>query len=119
MDAIIIDDVDDSTDDMFNAHMEDSRIIQLDKKLNKNLSSATVVGLARFSREWAQQVIHELNELISKKDYNRWCYEVLNYVATNHPFYGIKNPGYFWVEIDLPQDLITAKQNIPGDFLST
>lgn len=50
-DAIITDEIDDFKDDMFNAQMEDSRTIQLDKKLNKNLSSATVVGPARFSRE--------------------------------------------------------------------
>ena len=116
-DAIIIDSKVDVRDDMQKARMEGNRILSMDKNLSPALTTAEVVGPAKFSAERAKQIIQHIGNLIDKGEKNQWSYEVFSNIAKNNKFIGIENPGCFWAEIDTLSDLVNANKNIPSNFI--
>jgi len=115
--AIVIDKSGSSSKDMFGAHMDGERILKIDKKLPEHLMAAEAVGPAKFSPAGASRVFDHIEELIAAGEKNRWCYDVFSRIAKDHHFMGIENPGHFWAEIDTPEDLAWATENMPHNFM--
>jgi L-glutamine-phosphate cytidylyltransferase len=116
-DAIIIDHNVNISDDMQKAHMQDNRILKMDKNLSQELASAEVVGPAKFSAEYANKIIQHITNLVDNNEKNQWAYEVFSNIAKDNRFIGIQNPGCFWKEVDTIMDLVNANKNIPPNFI--
>jgi choline kinase len=115
--AIIVDKKSKDKSDMFKAVMNGEQILFMDKNIDPNVSSAEVVGPVKFSKDGAEKIIEDLDCMIQNNKKNDWCYKIFSDFAKNNPFFGIKNSGYFWTEIDTPEDLKRAESNIPDNFI--
>ncbi|MFY9457486.1 MAG: phosphocholine cytidylyltransferase family protein [Candidatus Spechtbacterales bacterium] len=116
-DAIIVDSIKDITTDMVKAQMRGKRIIHASKDLAAHLAGAEVVGPAKFSRQGAAQFMDHIEAPIKAGDKNRWFFYSLGDFGKANNLIGVENPGYFWAEIDTPEDLSAAREKTPANFI--
>jgi len=115
--AIIVDKKVNLFDDMFKTRMIENKILFMDKKVDKENCSASVIGPAKFSKKGADMLINLLDEKIQGGEYTNWCYKIFSYFAEKYEFYGVEHSGSFWEEIDMLSDIERADKNMPPDFL--
>lgn len=116
--AIIVDRIKDITTDMVKAQMNGKRIIHASKDLAAHLARAEVVGPVKLSHQGVDQFINHIEAPIKNGDKNRWFFYSLGDFGKENELIGVENPGYFWAEIDTPEDLSAAREKIPANFIA-
>ena len=111
---MIIDTNDDPTNDMVKMEMSaDGRILAMSKTIPPERVAAEAVGPVKFSQAGGRQFIDLIGSYVAQGDLKRWFFYTIAEFAADHPFAGIKNPGFPWAEIDTPEDLAEASRKVP------
>lgn len=113
-DAIVIDTNPDMESDQVKIEMNGDRIYDMRKDLPAEKTVAEAVGPVKFSPAGGAQYLDFIADELTN-----WLFYTMSDYAKKHDFYGVKNPGYLWAEIDTNEDHTVAADIIPADFMDT
>lgn len=98
------------TSDMQKVSMDGNLIKHMSKDLPEKDAVAEAVGPAKFSRQGANKLIEQLNELNAQGERNHWAYSVFSDFSKKSDFIGIDIGDLDWIEIDDHKDMEDSKR---------
>jgi choline kinase len=111
-DALLYDASTGDEDEQMKVHVRDGSLVEMSKTLPPERVSGENVGILRLSRETARSVAAEAASLIAAGHERAWLAEAINAVAAAHPITCVDIEGWPWVEIDFPDDLVRAREEV-------
>jgi choline kinase len=111
-DALLYDASTGDEDEQMKVHVRDGSLVEMSKTLPAERVSGENVGILRLSRETARSVAAEAASLIAAGHERAWLAEAINAVAAAHPITCVDIEGWPWVEIDFPDDLVRAREEV-------
>jgi choline kinase len=111
-DALLYDSSSGDEDEEMKVHVRDGALVQMSKTLPPGLVSGENVGILRLSRETAESTAAAAAALIAAGHEREWLAEAINFSAADHPITCVDVEGWPWVEIDFPEDLARAREEV-------
>lgn len=111
-DALLYDSCSGDEDEQMKVHVRNGALVEMSKTLPPGRVSGENVGILRLSRETACSVAAAAAALISAGHERGWLAEAVNIAAANHPISCIDVQGWPWIEIDFPEDLARAREEV-------
>jgi len=111
-DALLYDSSSGDEDEEMKVHVRDGALVQMSKTLPPGMVSGENVGLLRLSRETAESTAAAAAALIAAGHEREWLAEAINVAAADHPITCVDIEGWPWVEIDFPEDLARAREEV-------
>ena len=111
-DALLYDASSGDEDEQMKVHVRDGALVEMSKALPPGRVSGENVGILRLSRETAESAADAAAALIAAGHDRAWLAEAINVVAADHPIACVDVAGWPWVEIDFPEDLARAREEV-------
>ncbi len=111
-DALLYDSSSGDEDEQMKVRVRDGVLVEMSKALPPDRVSGENVGILRLSRESAAAAADAAADLIAAGRDNAWLAEAINVVAGDHPIACLDIAGWPWVEIDFPEDLAKAREEV-------
>ena len=111
-DALLYDSSSGDEDEQMKVHVRNGTLVEMSKTMSPGRVSGENVGILRLSRETAESAAAAAAALIAAGHERGWLAEAINFAAADHPITCIDVVGWPWVEIDFPEDLARARQEV-------
>jgi L-glutamine-phosphate cytidylyltransferase len=111
-DALLYDSSSGDEDEQMKVHVRHGALVEMSKTLPPGRVSGENVGILRLSRETAESVASAAAALIAAGHDRGWLAEAVNFAAADHPITCLDVEGWPWVEIDFPEDLAKAREEV-------
>ena len=111
-DALLYDASSGDEDEQMKVYVRDGALVEMSKTLPPGKVSGENVGILRLSRETAESAASAAAALIEAGHERAWLAEAINFAAADHPITCIDIEGWPWVEIDFPEDLARARDEV-------
>jgi L-glutamine-phosphate cytidylyltransferase len=111
-DALLYDSSSGDEDEQMKVHVRNGTLVEMWKTLPPGRVSGENVGILRLSRETAESAAAAAAALIAAGHDRGWLAEAVNFAAAQHPITCIDVAGWPWVEIDFPEDLARARNEV-------
>jgi L-glutamine-phosphate cytidylyltransferase len=99
--------------DMFKFQANNSRIHHMDKEIDPSLAHGVAIGPAKVSGKGTKIVFELLDKLFESGEKGRsFAYSIFSEMSKQHEFFAIDHEGAPWVEVDTPEDLEKARDEI-------
>lgn len=93
-------------------HLRDGHLVTMCKRLPSVLTGGENVGLVQLSADAARASFAAAASLVRLGRHNDWLGSALSAIADDHRILGVDITGLPWVEIDYPEDLVFAREQI-------
>lgn len=111
-DALLYDSSSGDEDEQMKVHVRDGALVEMSKALPRGRVSGENVGILKLTRQTAEATAAAAAALIAAGHEGGWLAEAVNFVAADHPISCIDVEGWPWVEIDFPEDLARARNEV-------
>jgi choline kinase len=111
-DALLYDSSSGEDEEQMKVHVGDGALVEMSKTLPPERVSGENVGILRLSRETARAAAAAAAALIAAGHDDAWLAEAINFAAADHPIACLDVEGWPWVEIDFPEDLARAREEV-------
>jgi choline kinase len=111
-DALLYDASSGDEDEQMKVHARNGALVEMSKTLPPGRVSGENVGILRLSRETARAAADAAADLIAAGRDNAWLAEAINVAAADHRIACLDIEGWPWVEIDFPEDLARAREEV-------
>ncbi len=111
-DALLYDSSSGDEEEQMKVHVRDGALVEMSKTLPPGRVSGENVGILRLSRETAESAAAAAAALIAAGHERGWLAEAINFAAADHPITCLDIVGWPWVEIDFPEDLARAREEV-------
>lgn len=111
-DALLYDASSGDEDEQMKVHVRDNVLVEMSKALPPGRVSGENVGILRLSRETAESTAAVAAALIAAGHDRAWLAEAINSAAADHPITCLDIAAWPWVEIDFPEDLARAREEV-------
>jgi choline kinase len=111
-DALLYDSSSGDADEEMKVHVRDGVLVEMSKTLPPSRISGENVGILRLSRKTAESAAAAAAALIAAGHDRGWLAEAINFAAADHPITCLDIEGWPWVEIDFPEDLARAREEV-------
>jgi choline kinase len=111
-DALLYDSSSGDEDEQMKVHVRNGTLVEMWKTLPPGRVSGENVGILKLSRETAESAAAAAAALIAAGHDRGWLAEAVNFAAAEHPITCIDVEGWPWVEIDFPEDLARARNEV-------
>lgn len=92
--------------------LDGDRVVDFGKHLPPERSHAHNVGVAKFSAAGAADLVAHLDRLVAEGHENDWTPVAYGAFARQRPLVAVDTDGLPWIEIDYPDDLAQAREQI-------
>ncbi len=92
--------------------LEGDRIRAMGKALAPGRAQAENVGVLKFSPEGARVLFTRMEELLAAGAEKEFVPYALNALAADYPLHAVPIEGLPWIEIDFPEDLQRAREEV-------
>jgi choline kinase len=86
--------------------------IRFSKDLPLEESHAENVGIVKFGPTGGELLLDEIDRLLAAGETNAWAPKAFDALAQHWPLLAVETGGVPWIEIDFPEDLARAEQEI-------
>jgi L-glutamine-phosphate cytidylyltransferase len=111
-DALLFDSSSGDEDEQMKVQARAGVLVEMSKTLPSGSVSGENVGILKLTRETAEATAAAAAALIASGQERAWLAEAINLVADEHPIECIDVEGWPWIEIDFPEDLTRARQEV-------
>lgn len=111
-DALLYDSSSGDDEEQMKVETRDGILVEMSKTLPPSRVSGENVGILRLTRETAAATATAAAALITAGHRRGWLAEAINVSAADHPITCIDVEGWPWVEIDFPEDLARARDEV-------
>jgi L-glutamine-phosphate cytidylyltransferase len=111
-DALLYDSASGDEAEQMKVYVRDGVLVEMSKALPPGRVSGENVGILRLTREAAESTAAAAAALIAAGHERAWLAEAVNFAAADHPITCIDVQGWPWVEIDFPEDLARARNEV-------
>lgn len=111
-DALLYDSSSGDEDEHMKVHVRNGTLVEMSKTMAPGRVSGENVGILRLSRKTAESAAAAAAALIAAGHERGWLAEAINFAAADHPITCMDVTGWPWVEIDFPEDLARARQEV-------
>lgn len=111
-DALLYDSSSGDEDEQMKVHVRDGFLAEMSKTLPPDRVGGENVGILWLSRHTARTVAAAAAALIAAGRERAWLAEAINVAAASHPIACVDIDGWPWVEIDFPEDLARAREEV-------
>jgi choline kinase len=111
-DALLYDSTSGDEDEQMKVHARRGTLVEMAKTLPPGRVSGENVGILRLSRETAESAAAAAAALVAAGHERGWLAEAVNFAAADHPITCVDVEGWPWVEIDFPEDLAKAREEV-------
>jgi choline kinase len=111
-DALLYDSSSGDEEEQMKVHVRRGALLEMSKTLPPGRVSGENVGILRLSRETAESAAAAAAALIAAGHERAWLAEAINFAAGDHPIACLDIEGWPWVEIDFPEDLAKAREEV-------
>lgn len=111
-DALLYDSASGDEDEQMKVHVRDGVLVEMSKTLPPEQVSGENVGILKLSRETARSAAAAGAALMAAGHARAWLAEAINFAAAEHPITCVDIEGWPWVEIDFPEDLARAREEV-------
>lgn len=111
-DALLYDSSSGDEEEQMKVHVHNGALVEMSKTLPPGRVSGENVGILRLTRETAESTAAAAAALIAAGHDRGWLAEAVNFAAAEHPITCIDVEGWPWVEIDFPEDLARARNEV-------
>lgn len=87
-------------------------IVDISKELDPAEADGENVGIVKFGASGAKQLSHYIEGLLTEGNLQAWMSPAFREFATFRNLHAISTRGYPWIEIDFPQDYVSAVNRI-------
>ncbi|MEP6817626.1 MAG: phosphocholine cytidylyltransferase family protein [Marmoricola sp.] len=93
-------------------HLRDGHLVRMSKRLPSALTAGENVGLLQLSAYAARACFDAAATLVRRGHHHDWVGSAVSAIADAHRIFGVDITGLPWVEIDYPEDLVLAREQI-------
>jgi len=111
-DALLYDSSSGDEDEQMKVHVRDGALVEMSKALPRSRVSGENVGILKLTRTTAESTAAAAAALVATGHERGWLAEAVNFAAADHPITCIDVEGWPWVEIDFPEDLTRARNEV-------
>jgi L-glutamine-phosphate cytidylyltransferase len=111
-DALLYDSSSGEEDEQMKVHVRNGALVEMSKTLSPHRVSGENVGILRLTRETAESTAAAAAALVAAGHERGWLAEAVNFAAADHRISCIDIAGWPWVEIDFPEDLARARNEV-------
>lgn len=111
-DALLYDSSSGNEDEQMKVHIRNGALVEMSKTLPPDRVSGENVGILRLSRETARSAAAAAAALVAAGHDRAWLAEAINLAAGDHRIECLDIEGWPWVEIDFPEDLARAREEV-------
>lgn len=111
-DALLYDASSGDEDEQMKVHVREHVLVEMSKNLPPGRVSGENVGILRLSRETAESTAAAAAALVAAGHERAWLAEAINFAAADHPITCLDVEGWPWIEIDFPEDLARAREEV-------
>ena len=112
-DALLYDSSSGREHEQMKVHVRSGRtLVEMSKTLPPSRVSGENVGILRLSRGTVEATADAAAALIAGGHERAWLAEAINVVAQEQPIRCVDVEGWPWVEIDFPEDLAKAREEV-------
>ncbi len=99
-------------DEEMKVKIRDSRICDISKDLDPAEAQGENVGIVKFSASGSQVLFKKIEELVGQGVVTAWLPLAFQKICSYHTLYAVSTDGLPWTEIDFPEDLEKARNEI-------
>ncbi len=99
-------------DEEMKVQVRDDRIYDISKEMNPEQADGENVGLLKFSAEGRTVLFNKVDELVQAGVVNVWAPFAFKKICSFFNLYAVSTGGLPWIEIDFPEDLQKAREEI-------
>jgi|YNPBryantNP2012_1023418.scaffolds.fasta_scaffold01201_5 choline kinase len=92
--------------------VHDGKITDISKDIDPAGADGENVGVVKFSAHGAEQLFAVTDTLVRSGVVRAWAPRAFQQLCRSHPVYAVATEGLPWIEIDFPEDLERARQEI-------
>ena len=92
--------------------VRDGMLVGMSKALPQDRVGGENVGILKLTRETADATAAAAEALIARGRDRAWLAEAVNRVAVDHVIECVDVAGWPWIEIDFPEDLARAREQV-------
>jgi choline kinase len=111
-DALLYDSSSGDEDEQMKVHVRNGRLVEMSKALPPARVRGENVGILKLTRTTAESTAAAAAALIAAGHERGWLAEAVNFAAADHTITCIDVDGWPWVEIDYPEDLARARNEV-------
>ena len=100
------------TDEEMKVRIGNGRVLDIAKTLGDDEADGENVGIAKFGREGARALIHEVNQLMTCGGAIEWLPRAFAALCRVRPLHVVETRGHPWIEIDFPEDYWRACREV-------
>lgn len=89
-----------------------NNLFGISKTMDQRLAHGESLGILKFSNDIVDLIFAEAESLLFEEGEKMWAPAAVNRIAPKQPIKGIDVAGLPWTEIDFPEDLNMARQEI-------
>src|SRR5437868_2128167 len=92
--------------------IRDGRVFDISKSMEPDEADGENVGMVKFGATGAAVLARELDSLVAKGELRTWAPRAFLEFTKKRPLPVVATRGYPWIEIDFPEDLRRAREEI-------
>jgi L-glutamine-phosphate cytidylyltransferase len=92
--------------------VRDGHLLEISKSMEPDEADGENVGIVKFGRIGAAVLARELDDLVAKGELRTWAPRAFLEFTKKRPLPVVGTRGYPWIEIDFPEDLRRAREEI-------
>jgi L-glutamine-phosphate cytidylyltransferase len=110
-------------DEEMKVKVRDGQLLDISKTMDPNKADGENVGIVKFGAAGATVLAKELEKLIADGAKKSWAPRAFLEFSKSRPLHAVSTRGFPWIEIDFPDDLRRAQEEIlpriPRDFANS
>jgi choline kinase len=110
-------------DEEMKVKVRDGQLLDISKTMDPNKADGENVGIVKFGAAGATVLAKELEKLIADGAKKSWSPRAFLEFSKSRPLHAVSTRGFPWIEIDFPDDLRRAQEEIlpriPRDFANS
>jgi choline kinase len=99
-------------DEEMKVKIRDGRVYDISKDMNPDDADGENVGIVKFSAEGLKVLFEKIDELVKNGVVNAWAPFAFQNICTSHSIFAVSTEQLPWTEIDFPEDLEKARNDI-------
>jgi choline kinase len=111
-DAVLVERRDSFDDEQMKVGIWHDFAVRFGKDLPPEEAHAENVGIVKFGATGGELLIEEMDRLLALGETNAWAPKAFDALAQHWPLLAVETGGVPWTEIDFPEDLARAEQEI-------
>jgi len=92
--------------------MQGERVCDISKEMSPEEAQGENVGIVKFSPQGAKVLFDTIEELVGQGIVNAWLPLAFQKICSRYNLFAVSTDGLPWIEIDFPEDLEKARNDI-------